>query len=110
VIAAAEDCSAVGFLQVTEINLIDGHGTLGIAIHPGHARRGHARAAVRLVGPYLRDVFGLRKLILEVRSDNTAALALYRSLGFREVGVWREHHRIGDRYLDVVGMESSLVL
>jgi len=108
VIASAEDGSAVGFLQITHMDPIDGIGRLGIAVHPDSARRGHGRAAIRLVGPYLRDVFGLRKIVLDVRADNAAALNLYRSLGFREVGVWRDHHRVGDSYLDVVSMEAFL--
>ncbi len=108
VIAEAESGSAIGFLQITEMDLVNGCGRLGIAVHPDHARRGHGRAAIAMVGPYLHQVFGVRKLILEVRADNQAALSLYRSLGYREVGVWRAHYRQGDTFHDVVAMEAFL--
>ena len=109
VIGEVKTGSAVGFIQATDLDFIDGHGSLGIAIHPDFARRGHARAAIRLLGSYLHGVFGLRKLTLQVRADNEAAIALYRSIGFRDVGTWRDHHRVGDRYVDVLAMEACIV-
>jgi RimJ/RimL family protein N-acetyltransferase len=109
VIGEAQSGSAVGFIQATGLDFIDGYGTLGVAVHPDFVRRGHARAAIQLLGSYLHAVFGLRKLVLQVRADHEPAIALYRSLGFREVGVWKDHHRVGDRYVDVLGMEACIV-
>jgi RimJ/RimL family protein N-acetyltransferase len=98
----------VGFVQVVGMDLVSGHGRFGIAIAPAHQRQGHAGHAVALVSGYLHETFGLRKLVLEVRADNEPAVALYQRLGFRTVGVFEEHHRIGDRYYDVVIMERRL--
>jgi len=106
VIADAETDEAVGFLQVREIDLLSGHGRLGIAVRTDRQRRGYARQAIELAGPYLRDVFSLRKLVLDVRADNADAIALYDAVGFRSVGTLRGHHRVGEIYHDVVVMEK----
>ena len=39
---------------------------------------------------------GAHKVELEVFPDNEAAIALYRSFGFEEEGLRRDHHRRGD--------------
>ena len=57
-----------------------------IAVRPAHRRRGFARALVEAV---LDDPAsaGARRVCLEVRPSNSAARALYTSLGFVEAGV-----------------------
>jgi RimJ/RimL family protein N-acetyltransferase len=100
--------TAIGFLQLRDLDLVSGHGRLGIAVRAESQRRGHARRALDLAGSYGREVFGLRKIVLEVRADNDAARGLYRSAGFADVGVLREHHRVADRWYDVVVMERFL--
>jgi ribosomal-protein-alanine N-acetyltransferase len=59
---------------------------LNVAVHPTERRRGHAD---RLLGHILEEArrTQVRVLSLEVRVSNQAAVALYRRLGFREVGV-----------------------
>jgi ribosomal-protein-alanine N-acetyltransferase len=54
-----------------------------IAVRPEHRRRGHARA---LIGAVLAAYPRARRVHLEVRPTNTAALNLYESLGFRATG------------------------
>lgn len=52
---------------------------------------------------------GFRKLVLHALDSNEPGKKLYRKVGFREVGVFREHGRIDDAYIDVVAMERLLV-
>jgi [ribosomal protein S18]-alanine N-acetyltransferase len=58
---------------------------LNLAIHPAHRRRGIARALLTaaLTQGRSQNVF---VVWLEVRPSNAAALALYHSFGFKEVG------------------------
>lgn len=58
---------------------------LSIATARASRRQGQARAMLAASLDRLRDQ-GVRSVFLEVAESNLAALALYRSLGFREVG------------------------
>ena len=52
---------------------------------------------------------GLRHLIGAIGdSANTGSIALHRSAGFREAGVWRETGWKFDRWIDVVLMQLDL--
>lgn len=64
---------------------------LNVAVHPAYRRRGIGRALLMrcLSEGLLKKA---RKAFLEVRSSNTAAQRLYRSLGFREVGQRRNYY------------------
>jgi ribosomal-protein-alanine N-acetyltransferase len=59
---------------------------LNVAVAPEHRRRGVARALMREAAARGR-ARGARLVTLEVRRSNEPALALYRRLGYREVGV-----------------------
>jgi len=48
------------------------------------------------------------KLVLAGFPENAASVALYRRLGFREVGVYREQGLLDGRWVDVVLMERLL--
>lgn len=51
---------------------------------------------------------GVIQLFLEVAVTNTAALALYASLGFVRVGRRRQYYRVGDRLIDADVLSLSL--
>lgn len=105
VIARGDEC--IGFAQLTGRHDLDRHAHFGIALH--QAARGAGIGAVamhRLID--VARASGLRKLLCEVRSDNRAALTLYRRLGFRDVGVLLQHYDDGERRFDSVLMERSL--
>ncbi|MGH3967191.1 MAG: ribosomal protein S18-alanine N-acetyltransferase [Mycobacterium sp.] len=61
-----------------------------IGVDPAHQGRGIGR---RLLTELLEFAAG-GVVHLEVRTDNAAAIALYRSVGFTEVGVRRRYYRI----------------
>ena len=62
--------------------VIDEAEVRNIAIDPSHQQRGIARALMAAGIHAMRD-FGVRKLFLEVRASNQAALKLYRAVGFK---------------------------
>lgn len=79
-LVAVEQDTVVGYLGCHHIA---GEGFIAnVAVHPLHRRRGIARLLVESAKS--SDV---SRLMLEVRASNTAAIALYRSLGFVEDGV-----------------------
>ena len=51
---------------------------------------------------------GFWKLVSRVFVENLASRALLRDVGFREVGIYERHARLGDAWKDVVIVERLL--
>lgn len=56
-----------------------------VAVHPSYRRRGIARALMQAVSDSVQSRGG-RVILLQVVKDNTNAIELYRSFGYRSVG------------------------
>ena len=76
---------------------------LNIGVATAHQRKGLGRAmlAAMLAAANARQ---LTRVFLEVRAGNQAAIALYRSAGFNEVGMRRGYYR------NDTGSEDALVM
>ena len=84
-LACGGDSGAVqGFAVVWLVH--DELHVLNVAVAPEARRRGVARAILDRVEAQGREQ-GARIAMLEVRRGNAPAIALYRTLGYREVGV-----------------------
>lgn len=59
---------------------------LNIASHPGERRKGHASRLLQHIIEFARR-HACRYITLEVRRSNHGAIKLYRSFGFRAVGI-----------------------
>ena len=108
VIANQADDRALGYIQLRDMNGIDRRAELGICLHPTAQGRGIGSESLRILLPYLRDVWGVRKIILRVRGDNARAIACYERAGFDRCGLMREHVFADGAYRDVVLMERFL--
>lgn len=78
---------------------------LNVAVAPEERRRGVARDLMRQAEERAVDR-GARIATLEVRRSNAAAKELYRSMGYREVGVRRNYY--ADEGEDAIVMEREL--
>lgn len=76
---------------------------LNLSIDAPWQRQGLGTALLRFAVK-LAAGCGAEKMFLEVRPSNTAARALYRSAGFRQIGVRRAYYPRGE------GREDALVL
>jgi L-amino acid N-acyltransferase YncA len=84
-----------------------GVGEFSVYVARDERGRGHGRTAVQgLIDECERR--GLWKLLSRVFPENEASLALCRSLGFREVGVYRRHAQLDGKWRDVVIVERLL--
>lgn len=85
----------------------DGVAEFSVYTAPDARRRGAARLAMdALLAEAERR--GFWKLLSRVFVDNDASRRLLTDLGFREVGVYRRHGRLDDRWRDVVIVEALL--
>ena len=75
------------------------------------AREARGKGAGRLAMQALIDAAratGFWKLLSRVFPENTASLRLCRSVGFREVGLYRSHGRLDGAWRDVVIVERLI--
>ena len=108
VIAAKPEGRAVGFVELRDIHATHGWGQLGICLDRAARGRGFAVESLELVEAYARRVLMLRKIVLYVAANNSAARQLYDLAGYATVGIHREHYLVGGEWLDAVAMEKSL--
>ncbi|HEX5337966.1 MAG TPA: ribosomal protein S18-alanine N-acetyltransferase [Gallionella sp.] len=76
---------------------------LNIGVAAAHQRKGLGRAMLLEMLDVARAK-NMRRVFLEVRASNVAAIALYRSAGFAEVGLRRGY------YQNANGSEDALVM
>jgi RimJ/RimL family protein N-acetyltransferase len=106
-IADAGTDACLGFVQLAEVHRRNALGWLGLALAPQARGRGLGRAAMASLEDEARRM-GLRKLLLQVRTDNPGAIALYERAGYARVGVLRRHYDDGERLHDGLVMERLL--
>lgn len=90
-IRTLDDDRLLGFVAVFNIEWPNSHGWIAVGIGElGERGKGFGKEAVSLILRFAFHELGLRRISLDVISDNHAALALYLSLGFQEEGRLRE--------------------
>jgi diamine N-acetyltransferase len=99
------DGAFVGFVYLSGIDWLARNAEFGILIGERSRRgQGLAKDVLSLVAGYAFTTLNLNRLHLRVVSFNKQALRLYRSFGFIEEGVQRQHAFVRGRYYDVVLM------
>jgi phosphinothricin acetyltransferase len=78
-----------------------------VYVDRAHRGRGAGRIAMETLSMAARAA-GFGKLVSRVFIENLASRALLRDLGFREVGIYERHARLGDAWKDVVIVEKLL--
>jgi RimJ/RimL family protein N-acetyltransferase len=86
------DGACAGFVQIVGVHRLDRWAYLGVCIAEKYRGVGIGRQVIELALEGACHELKLRKIIVEVRSDNVPALHLYRRLGFRDVGVMLAHY------------------
>jgi diamine N-acetyltransferase len=107
VIADKSDAVA-GFIQVKHLDALNRRAEMGIGLRQGHTGKGLGSEAIGLLGRYLKEAWNLRKIVLQVRSDNVLAIGAYKKCGFQVCGVFHEHVFIEGQWRDVTMMELFL--
>jgi [ribosomal protein S18]-alanine N-acetyltransferase len=80
---------------------------LNIGVSALQQRKGSGRAMLREMLEVAREK-NIRRVFLEVRASNSAALALYRSTGFGEIGVRRGYYQNANGCEDAITMACEL--
>jgi ribosomal-protein-alanine N-acetyltransferase len=80
---------------------------LNIGVAAGQQRKGLGRAMLREILDLARNK-KIRRVFLEVRASNAAALALYRSAGFADIGLRLDYYRNAGGNEDAITMACDL--
>lgn len=67
---------------------------MNIGIDPSYQRQGYARYLLEALIKHLKSI-QVKHLSLEVRQSNTTAIALYKKMGFQEVGLRKGYYPLG---------------
>ncbi len=89
-LVAREDETVVGYIGSQ--TAVDETDVMNVAVHPNYRRRGIAEALIVELVAELKQR-GSHALMLEVRSSNAPAIALYEKLGFQQVGCRKNYYR-----------------
>lgn len=81
---------------------------LNIGVAAGRQRKGLGRAMLHEMLKRAREN-NMRRVFLEVRSSNVAAIALYHSVGFAEIGVRRGYYQNASGSEDAITMACKLM-
>ena len=92
---------AVLMLAVDEAELLD------IAIAAQHQRHGWGRKLLEEMMVLARR-HAMRRVVLEVRASNTAAISLYRNSGFVDIGLRRDYYQTENGREDAILMGREL--
>ena len=101
------DGRLIGFIQYFEETDPDyRHASIDVTLHPDWCNRGLGTDAVRTLARHLFDDFGHHRLTIDPAVDNARAIASYRKVGFKDVGVMRRYERANDgRWRDSLLMD-----
>ncbi len=87
--------------------LVDEGELLTIGVAENEQRKGLGRAILSRMLDLARER-NIRYVFLEVRRSNVAAMALYRSAGFREIGVRYDYYRNAHGSEDAITMACEI--
>lgn len=95
----------IGNIKIDPVNTRHGLGEYGILMgERSQWGKGYAKEASILVVDHCFKILNLRKITLGVVDKNTAAIALYKSLGFEIEGVYKKHGFYENKYHDIIRM------
>lgn len=101
-VALADDGTLAGYLCLKLV--LDEAEILDVAVKYSHRGKGIGRLLVQWALDFSRE-HGASLLFLEVRAGNAEAIALYRSLGFKESGRRKNYYDNGE---DAILMEMPV--
>lgn len=91
------DGALIGFVQYFEEADPDyRHASIDIVLHPDWCNRGLGTDAVRTLCRHLFEQEGHHRVTIDPAVSNLRAIACYRKVGFRDVGVMRRYERAND--------------
>jgi len=91
-----------GMLHMDDVDLVNGHAEIGIALTDPSARgKGLAAQAIRIMLKYAFEELGLVRITARIIDGNEPSRKLFTGLGFVHEGAMRQFVRRGGSHLDM---------
>jgi phosphinothricin acetyltransferase len=110
VLVASTSIDVLGWASLNPFSPRRGHWSVAdLSIYVARAQRGKG-IGFALLDHLMREAVQavFHKIVLHALDHNDHGKQLYRKAGFVEVGIFKEHGIVVDRYVDVVAMERLL--
>jgi len=92
---------AIGLIDLYDFDFNNRRAGIGILIGAEeNKKRGFAKEALQVLLPYVENTFDLKQVYASIGANNTASLELFKSAGFKEVGVRSQWFRQGSSWED----------
>ncbi|MDD8049145.1 MAG: GNAT family N-acetyltransferase [Thomasclavelia sp.] len=98
---------SVGSLTTSSSKRLDHHTNLGISVLKEYWHMGIGKMMVEELIDYAKN-HKIEIIDLEVKADNVNAISLYKKLGFKEFGYYKDYFKIDNEYFDAVYMSLYL--
>ena len=94
----------IGVVELMDIDTLHRHTEIQIIIHSEFQGHGYAQAAMRAGIEYAFTVLNMHKVYLYVDVKNSAAIHIYKKIGFIPEGTLRQHFFAEGEYHDSLMM------
>lgn len=99
----------IGMIGLYDINWIHRTCEIGIYIGSKSAKgKGYGKEACELLEQFANENLNLRKIKLNVVSDNGAATHMWKSLGYEKIGEYKDERFIKGEYKCLILMEKFI--
>jgi len=94
--------AVVGIIDIVNFEPQHSRAEIGIVIRRGYRSHGYAKAAVRKIISYSRDILHLHQIYVYADKRNDSALGLFETMGFDHKSVLKDWLYDGHKYHDAV--------
>ncbi len=109
IICKLDDQSAIGTIDLFDVNFVHGFGSIGILIAESeHRNKGYASESLDLLSQYAKNELGLRNLKCSIQSDNQVSIKLFEKAGFRQIGNFKNWFSENDSLIDELLFQLEL--
>jgi len=98
----------IGYLQISLETRAAQTYTFGVCLSVDYQSQGYGYELLLAAENYLKSFHNAHKFMLNVDEKNIRAISCYRKLGYREVGVMKDHVVVQGSYRNVMIMEKCI--
>lgn len=100
--------SAIGAVDLYDVDIYNSRAFIGIMIIPQWQNMGYALNSIKLIENYALNIIGLSQIAAYIPSTNSKSISLFKRLGYTESGCLKNWSRFGNKVNDVIIMQHIL--